>query len=165
MGPHGLGDRGAQQVGEDLVLAPLLAGLELDLAAEHLDRAGGVAQMARRLAPSHGFGQQLECADCHVATPDGVSFQPPNMEGDCGMCHSLAFELIDGTVRTLRHGEPQQVVADIRAFYRTGLRPRPAVASPRAAGIIPAVPPRGWRDWGGHRAHPAQCPCGRFRAE
>jgi hypothetical protein len=92
----------------------------------HLDQAGGVAQMARRLAPSHGFGQQLECADCHVPTPDGVRFQPPSMEGDCGMCHSLAFELIDGTVRTLRHGEPQQVVADIRAFYRTGLRPRPA---------------------------------------
>jgi hypothetical protein len=94
--------------------------------ALHLERTGGVAQMARRLAPTHGFGQQLECADCHVPTPDGVRFQPPNMEGDCGMCHSLAFELIDGTVRTLRHGEPQQVVADIRAFYRTGLRPRPA---------------------------------------
>ena len=35
---HGLGDGGAQQVGEDLGLAALLAGLELDLAAEHVDR-------------------------------------------------------------------------------------------------------------------------------
>jgi hypothetical protein len=94
--------------------------------ALHLDRTGGVAQMARRLAPSFGFGQQLECRDCHVPTPDGVRFAPPSMEGDCGMCHSLAFESIDGTVRTLRHGEPQQVVADIRAFYRAGLRQRPA---------------------------------------
>ena len=41
------------------------------------------------------------------------------------MCHSLAFDRIDGTIRTLRHGEPDQVVADLRAFYRsTGpLRP------------------------------------------
>ena len=29
------------------------------------------------------------------------------------MCHSLAFETIGGIVRTLRHGEPRQVVADI----------------------------------------------------
>ena len=42
------------------------------------------------------------------------------------MCHGLAFETIDGTVRTLRHGEPRQVVADIRSFYRAGLRMRPA---------------------------------------
>jgi hypothetical protein len=93
--------------------------------ALHLDRNGGVAQMARRLAPTYGFGQQMECRDCHVPTPDGVRFAPPNMEADCGMCHSLAFESIDGTVRTLRHGEPQQVVADVRAFYRSGLRQRP----------------------------------------
>ncbi len=91
----------------------------------HLDRTGGVAQMARRLAPTYGFGQQLECADCHVPTPDGVRFQPPDMDGDCAMCHSLAFETIDGTVRTLRHGAPAQVVADIRSFYRQGLRQRP----------------------------------------
>ena len=93
--------------------------------ALHLDRTGGVAQMARRLGAAYGFGQQMECRDCHVPTPDGVRFQPPNMEADCGMCHSLAFETIDGTVRTLRHGEPRQVVADIRSFYRAGLRVRP----------------------------------------
>ena len=93
--------------------------------ALHLDRNGGVAQMGRRLGAAYGFGQQLICADCHVATPDGTRFQPPDMEGDCGMCHSLAFETIDGTVRTLRHGEPRQVVADIRSFYRAGLRVRP----------------------------------------
>ncbi len=95
--------------------------------ALHLDRSGGVAQMARRLGAAYGFGQQLQCADCHVPTPDGTRFQPPSMEGDCGMCHSLAFETIDGTVRTLRHGEPRQVVADIRSFYRAGLRVRPGV--------------------------------------
>ena len=95
--------------------------------ALHLSPTGGVAQMARRLSATYGFGQQLQCADCHVPTPDGTRFQPPDMEGDCGMCHSLAFETIDGTVRTLRHGEPRQVVADIRSFYRAGLRERPDV--------------------------------------
>lgn len=100
--------------------------------ALHLDRAGGVAQMARRLGPAFGFGAQLQCRDCHVATPDGARFQPPDMEGDCGMCHSLAFETIDGTVRTLRHGEPRQVVADIRSFYRAGLRVRPPVFAERS---------------------------------
>ncbi len=101
--------------------------------ALHLDATGGVAQMARRLSATYGFGARLECADCHVPTPDGVRFQPPDMEGDCGMCHSLAFEQIDGIVRTLRHGEPRQVVADIRSFYRAGLRQRPSsLASPRS---------------------------------
>jgi hypothetical protein len=93
--------------------------------AMHLDPRGGVTQMARRLAPQYGFGQQLECSDCHVATPDGVRFQPVDMEGDCGMCHSLAFEQIGGVTRTLRHGEPRQVVADILSFYRSGGRERP----------------------------------------
>ena len=101
--------------------------------ALHLDRTGGVAQMGRRLAATHGFGQQLECRDCHVPTPDGTRFQPPDMEGDCGMCHSLAFETIGGTIRTLRHGEPRQVVADIQSFYRAGLRVRPEVlGTPRS---------------------------------
>ena len=93
--------------------------------AMHLDPRGGVTQMARRLAPQFGFGQQLICADCHVPTPDGVRFQPIDMEGDCGMCHSLAFETIGGITRTLRHGEPRQVVADILSFYRSGGRGQP----------------------------------------
>ncbi|MBX3561591.1 MAG: cytochrome c3 family protein [Sphingomonas sp.] len=92
--------------------------------ALHLDPNGGVAQMGRRLGAQYGFGQSMECSDCHVPTPDGVRFQPVDMEGDCGMCHSLAFEQIGGTVRTLRHGEPNQVVADILSFYRTAPRER-----------------------------------------
>ncbi len=102
--------------------------------ALHLDPRGGVAQMGRRLGPRYGFGEQLECRDCHVPTPDGIRFQPVDMEADCGMCHSLAFEAIGGTVRTLRHGEPRQVVADILSFYRTGGRERPAIldSGPRA---------------------------------
>jgi hypothetical protein len=84
----------------------------------HLSKTGGVAQMARRLGSEFGFGDALACKDCHDATPDGVRFQPVNMEADCAMCHSLAFDRVGGTIRTLRHGEPEQVVADLRDFYR-----------------------------------------------
>lgn len=84
----------------------------------HLSATNGVAQMARRLGSRFGFGQALACKDCHDATPDGVRFQPVDMEEDCQMCHSLAFDRQGGTLRTLRHGDPAQVVADLRDFYR-----------------------------------------------
>ncbi len=88
---------------------------------DHLNRRGGVAQMARRL----GIGRALECSSCHQPTEDGVRFQPVDMERDCQQCHSLALETIGGVVRTLRHGEPAQVAADIYAFYRSTGPPRP----------------------------------------
>jgi len=94
--------------------------------ALHLDPRGGAAQMGRRLSARYGFGQQLQCSDCHVPTPDGVRFQPPDMEDDCGMCHSLAFDQLGGTIRTLRHGSPEQVIGDIRSLYRAGGPQRPA---------------------------------------
>lgn len=87
----------------------------------HLSTTGGVAQMSRRL----GTGRALECASCHQPTADGVRFQPVEMERDCGSCHSLAFETVGGVTRTLRHGEPEQVVADIYAYYRSTSPPRP----------------------------------------
>lgn len=98
----------------------------------HLSGTGGVAQMARRLGASQGFGAKLECKDCHDPTPDGVRFQPVDMEDDCAMCHSLAFDRVGGTLRTLRHGQPEQVVADLRDFYR-GRRPAlpPSLGSAR----------------------------------
>lgn len=100
--------------------------------AMHLSGTNGVAQMARRLSARHGFGESLECADCHVATPDGTRFQPVDMEGDCAMCHSLAFDRVGGTVRTLRHGSPEQVVADMREYYRGRGPERPQVLSQNA---------------------------------
>jgi predicted CXXCH cytochrome family protein len=95
--------------------------------ALHLSRNGGVAQMGRRLRGQHGFGDSLVCADCHVPTPDGTRFQPVDMEGDCAMCHSLAFDRVGGTVRTLRHGSPEQVVADLREYFRGRPPARPSV--------------------------------------
>jgi hypothetical protein len=91
----------------------------------HLSKVNGVAQMARTFNGEHGFGKALVCSNCHVPDESGSRFKPITMEQNCAMCHSLAFDRIGGTVRTLRHGDPDQVIADLRAFYRsTGpLRP------------------------------------------
>ncbi|MGP1351698.1 MAG: cytochrome c3 family protein [Parasphingopyxis sp.] len=91
----------------------------------HLSETNGVARMAQRLSGTYGFGEALQCADCHVTTPDRTRFEPINMEANCQMCHSLAFDRIGGTIRTLRHGEPEMVIADIRAFYRNTAPRRP----------------------------------------
>src|SRR3546814_20176022 len=75
--------------------------------------------MAWTMKAQYGFGDALACKDCHRPTADGVRFLPVDMERDCQMCHSLAFETIGGTVRTLRHGQPDQAIADLRAYFRS----------------------------------------------
>lgn len=85
----------------------------------HLSKINGVAQMAQRLGDAPA-GMGLDCADCHAPDETGVRFRPIEMERDCGSCHSLDFGRSGGTVRTLRHGSPEQVVADLRDFYRAG---------------------------------------------
>jgi predicted CXXCH cytochrome family protein len=96
--------------------------------ALHLAAAGGVAQMARRL----GMGPAMACRDCHQLNPDGVRFRPVEMERNCAMCHDLAFDRIGGTMRTLRHGDPAQVIADLRALYAGRTAPAPPSLSPFA---------------------------------
>lgn len=91
----------------------------------HLSKTGGVAQMGRRLSKDYGFGSSLVCKDCHTPDPKGVRFEPVDMKEDCSMCHSLAFDEIGGTVRTLRHGEPEMVQADLKAYYRSTRPTRP----------------------------------------
>lgn len=91
----------------------------------HLSKTNSIARMTRTLASEQGWGTSLECKDCHVVTPDGVRFKPMTMEANCQACHSLSFDQVGGTVRTLRHGEPEQVMADLRGFYRSTLPPRP----------------------------------------
>lgn len=93
----------------------------------HLSKTNGVAQMAKRLGEGEGYrdyGKPLECANCHTPNATGASFVAVEMEPTCGACHALDFDQVDGTVRTLPHGQPEQVIADIRAFYRAGA-PRP----------------------------------------
>ncbi len=62
--------------------------------------------------------------------------KPVEMERDCAMCHSLAFETVGGVTRTLRHGEPDQVVADLTAYYRS----TPPVAAAPARRNAAAAP-------------------------
>ena len=92
----------------------------------HLSTSNGVAQMARRLGAEFGFGNALQCKDCHDSDPTGTRFQPVNMEQDCQMCHSLGIETVGGTTRLLSHGKPELVVADIRSFYQARGAYRPA---------------------------------------
>lgn len=91
----------------------------------HLQSAGGVARMAASFRGRYDFGQKLECSNCHKPDADGVRIKPVEMERDCAMCHSLAFEQVGGVTRTLRHGEPDQVVADLMAYYRSTPPARP----------------------------------------
>ncbi|HET8613057.1 MAG TPA: cytochrome c3 family protein, partial [Sphingomonas sp.] len=93
--------------------APLVqdSGLKFPHAL-HMSRTGGVAQMQATLGR-----KPMACADCHVPDESGARFRPVSMERDCQQCHSLAFDRVGGTVRTLRHGDAAQVIADIRDFY------------------------------------------------
>jgi hypothetical protein len=95
----------------------------------HLGAKNGVARMQ---------GRQMVCADCHRPGPGNVSFLEIQMERDCGDCHSLAFASVGGVTRTLRHGEPQQVVADLLDFYRLNGTAAPA-RDRRRPGAMPSV--------------------------
>lgn len=88
--------------------------------ALHLNTTGGVARMAQTLRGRYPFGEALDCKDCHTPTSDRVRFQPVNYEASCGMCHSLAYDNVGGTVRKLRHGDVAQAIADLRAHYAGG---------------------------------------------
>ena len=87
----------------------------------HLDRRGGVARMSQ----TNGSGQALVCADCHTPSADGTRFVPVEMERNCQGCHSLAYDRVGGTVRTLRHGDTAQMIADLRAMYRSTAPAKP----------------------------------------
>lgn len=93
--------------------------------ALHLNKTGGVAQMGRTLQARYPFGEALDCKDCHAPTADRVRFRPVEFEANCGMCHSLAYDTVGGTVRKLRHGDVAQAIADLRAHYGSGGAPRP----------------------------------------
>jgi hypothetical protein len=91
--------------------------------AAHLDPRGGVARMASRLGSVSGYGDALECKDCHHPTADGVRFLPVDMERDCEACHSLVYDKVGSTFRTLRHGDIAQMRADLVAADRSQRQP------------------------------------------
>jgi hypothetical protein len=82
----------------------------------HLNPLGGAARMAVSLGNAAGYGRPLNCANCHHSSEDGARFKPIEMERDCGACHSLAYDKLGGTVRTLRHGDVAQALADLSTW-------------------------------------------------
>lgn len=86
----------------------------------HLSTGGGVARMADTLARYRG---PLQCADCHRPTDDRNGFLPVEMEEDCESCHSLVYDRVGSTFRTLRHGDVEQMRADLAAMDRAPRRP------------------------------------------
>ena len=95
----------------------------------HLDPLGGVAKMASTPRTERGYGNQLACKDCHHPTEDGVRFLPVRMERDCEVCHSLVYDRVGPTFRTLKHGNIPQMIADISLAQPSRvvvpIRPRP----------------------------------------
>ena len=93
--------------------------------AQHLSTSNAVARMWSQVAPPGGGGA-MDCADCHKTDASGTRYQPVEMETACQSCHSLGLQTVGGTVRQLPHGQPEQVIADIRAFYSSNGSFRPA---------------------------------------
>lgn len=89
----------------------------------HLDRTSGVTRMAQRLGRAAGYGAALECSTCHTPTADGTRFLPVDMEEDCEACHSLVYDQVGTTFRSLSHGDIDQVEADLLAADRAPRRP------------------------------------------
>lgn len=89
----------------------------------HLDPQGGAARMAIRLGRGGGYGSPLACKDCHTPNNDGIGFKPIDMEADCESCHSLVYDKVGSTFRTLRHGDVRQAQADLAAMDRAPRRP------------------------------------------
>lgn len=89
----------------------------------HMNKAGGVARMASNIGAKQGYGDSLVCADCHTPTADKNSFLPVDMEENCESCHSLVYDRVGTTFRSLRHGNVAQMQADLRAMDRAPRRP------------------------------------------
>ena len=87
----------------------------------HLEKGKAVAKMAQKISEKFGdkysYGDGVDCADCHRVEAGGALFEPISMTQDCAICHDLSFEDDGGYMRTLRHGEPNEVIATMRDFY------------------------------------------------
>ncbi len=88
----------------------------------HLSDTNGVARMAQRLGINAG-GAPLECDDCHQTTADGVRFLPVEMEDSCEECHSLVYDRVGTTFRSLSHGDIEAAQADLAAQDRSPRQP------------------------------------------
>ncbi|WP_379554341.1 cytochrome c3 family protein [Qipengyuania sp. DGS5-3] len=92
----------------------------------HMSGTGGVARMANSLSQ---YGDGLECSDCHTLPETRVDFEPVNMEENCEACHSLVYDKVGSTFRSLRHGDVDEMRADLAAMDRA---PRRAITAGRS---------------------------------
>jgi hypothetical protein len=104
----------------------------------HLSAINGVARMAQTTGQAAG-GKGLDCASCHVPDPTNGGFRPVTMEATCQSCHSLAFDQQGGVVRTLRHGDADEVRAQLRDYFGSH-SPTAPVALQGMARRRPGVP-------------------------
>lgn len=81
----------------------------------HMDEQGGAARMAMSLSQ---YGAPLECSDCHEETDDRVSFKPVEMETSCESCHSLVSGRSGAGFSKLRHGDIDDLRADLARVNR-----------------------------------------------
>lgn len=94
----------------------------------HLDPLGGVARMGGNIGMKKGYGEALECKDCHTPTKDGYSFLPVEMEDNCEACHSLVYDKVGNSFRTLDHGDVGKMRAQLASMNRA---PRAPIVSGR----------------------------------
>jgi hypothetical protein len=105
----------------------------------HMTARGGAARMAVSLKQ---YGKPLDCADCHVLTPDRMSFKEVKMEDSCEGCHSLVSgRTAVGGFSKLRHGDVKDLAEDL-ARISSGPRPRIGPARERPGQIGSASPYR-----------------------
>lgn len=101
----------------------------------HLLAGGSVTRMAKALPR---YGKSLDCASCHTEDPSRARFQPIEMERDCLACHTLEIGKSNGVVRTLRHGDAAQAIAEMEDFIRANPgAPRPPMLRTRPGAVTP----------------------------
>ncbi|MFU7528496.1 cytochrome c3 family protein [Qipengyuania sp. ASV99] len=86
----------------------------------HMDENSGVARMAISLSE---YGGPLECSNCHEEEEDKIGFAPVEMEQACESCHSLVFDRAGPNFRSLRHGDIDDLMADLASMDRGPRRP------------------------------------------
>lgn len=86
----------------------------------HLSATNGVARMAMRLDIASAG---MECSNCHEEDSEGIGFLPIDMEESCESCHSLVYDRVGNTFRSLSHGDVDRMQADLLAADRSPRRP------------------------------------------
>ena len=109
----------------------------------HLSANGVAAPMAKpgqlTKVDAKGTRVVLHCADCHVASANGISFEPVKMKEGCSQCHRLEFQ--PGNPRELPHGSVKEAMATLRDFYAAAALGSEPITSSSDTGLARDVHP------------------------